>query len=403
MKKIGKGIVKLIIIIGLVLIIAYNGKESAKDIKLGLDLAGGVSITYQASKDGKVPDGVAMGDAVYKLQLKAHDYTTEAEVYQEGDDKINIDIPGVSDKEGVLEELGKPGSLYFFGGENLYMPMISTSSDAFRNTLASNNFTINEGETQPEDLVNGPGVTNESVTRYDSLATETSENSVTSNTDETVAGHTNTENAASNILGEGVNLENVNVYQNPDGTTQLGGAPQEGSLLVNPTISSPSVLDYIYYGINVAGQKPTFDPGKAVLSGNDVASARGGIITDSYGQTQYVVDLTFTEEGKAKFAEATQKYYQSPIVILYNGEIQSYPTVQAVITDGKAQITGMESLDAAEKLASTIRIGALDVTLDVIRSNEVGAKLGQDAISTSVKAGIIGFIIICLFMIIIWV
>ena len=403
MKRIGKGIAKLILIIGLVLLVAYNGKVSAPDIKLGLDLAGGVSITYQASKENGELTSEDMGDSVYKLQLKAHDYTTEAEVYQEGNDKINIDIPGVSDKEGVLEELGKPGSLYFFARQDLSWPLLSTNSDALKTDNDAVDGAIREGETQPEDLVNGPGVTNESVTRYDSIVGDNANDSSVADTiSETVAGHTNTETVSNNVLGENVNIEGANAYQNPDGSIQIGGTPQEGATLINqgaPTTSTSSDADFLGYDTS---KPPIFDSEKALLSGNDVASARGGIISDSLGQTQYVVDLTFTEEGKTKFAQATETYYQQPIYIIYNGEIQSAPVVQAVITDGKAQITGMESLEAAERLASTIRIGALNVTLNVIRSNEVGAKLGQDAISTSVKAGLIGFAIICLFMIIIY-
>ncbi len=85
---------------------------SASSIKLGLDLAGGVSITYQVVGD-EDPDGEDMEDTIYKLQQRVQNYSTEAQVYQEGSDRINIEIPGVSDANAILEELGKPGSLYF--------------------------------------------------------------------------------------------------------------------------------------------------------------------------------------------------------------------------------------------------------------------------------------------------
>lgn len=85
---------------------------SASSIKLGLDLAGGVSITYQVVGDEK-PSAADMGDTIYKLQQRVDNYSTEAQVYQEGDDRINIEIPGVSDANAILEDLGKPGSLYF--------------------------------------------------------------------------------------------------------------------------------------------------------------------------------------------------------------------------------------------------------------------------------------------------
>lgn len=95
--------------------IAGFGEEkagSASSIPLGLDLAGGVSITYQVVGEEE-PDSSDMADTIYKLQQRVFTYSTEAQVYQEGTDRINIEIPGVSDANAILEELGKPGSLYF--------------------------------------------------------------------------------------------------------------------------------------------------------------------------------------------------------------------------------------------------------------------------------------------------
>ena len=89
-----------------------EGTGSASDINLGLDLAGGVSITYQVVGD-EVPDETDMNDTIAKLQKRVENYSTEAIVYQEGADRINIEIPGVSDANAILQELGKPGQLYF--------------------------------------------------------------------------------------------------------------------------------------------------------------------------------------------------------------------------------------------------------------------------------------------------
>ncbi|MBR0039076.1 MAG: protein translocase subunit SecD [Lachnospiraceae bacterium] len=407
MKNVGKGIIKLIVILALIAGAVYIGKEAAPLIKLGLDLDGGVSITYQAAKDN--PTSEEMGDSVYKLQLKAQDYSTEAEVYQEGGNKINIDIPGVSDANGILEELGKPGTLYFVEG-NLTWPLLATDSEiddienpdtATSSVLNSGRSTsyysggVKVGETNPEDLVSGPGVANSNETQQSAELPS-----------ETIAGYTNTESVApttnpavDNILGDNVHIEGADVIQNPDGSIQIGGTAQEGATVIQqgtPTAGTEEIPNYDYT------KPPIFSEDQIVVSGNDITSARGGMYSDSYGQTQYVVDLAFTDEGKQKFAEATERNLGQPIYIIYNGEIVSAPTVQSVISEGRAQITGMESLETAERLASTIRIGALKLELEVLRSNVVGAKLGQDAISTSLKAGLIGFAIICLFMILVY-
>ena len=399
MKNVGRGIVKMIIILALVAGAVHIGLISMPLIKLGLDLDGGVSITYQAATPN--PSAEQMGDSVYKLQLKAQDYSTEAEVYQEGSNKINIDIPGVSDANSILEELGKPGTLYFVEGE-LTWPILATSSEIVSTLSNVNRANVKVGDTQPEDLVTGPGV----------------EQSSTSPIDETVSGYTNTEGAindnsevtvsndagndASSLLGDNIHIEGADVIQNPDGSIQIGGTPQEGATILqqgDTTDEDAAPIEIPNYDYS---QPPIFGDDQIVVSGNDITSARGGMTSNNYGQTQYVVDLAFTEEGKQKFAEATERNLGQPIYIIYNGDIVSAPYVQSVISDGRAQITGMESLETAERLASTIRIGALQLELDVLRSNVVGAKLGQDAISTSLKAGLIGFGIICLFMIVIY-
>lgn len=119
MKK-NKAIITLLVFVLLLGVFGYTaavglgteGSGSAASINLGLDLEGGVSITYQVVGDEK-PDKDDMADTIYKLQQRVENYSTEAVVYQEGEDRINIEIPGVSDANTILEDLGKPGALYF--------------------------------------------------------------------------------------------------------------------------------------------------------------------------------------------------------------------------------------------------------------------------------------------------
>ena len=111
------GLIVYVLILGLLGYTAFVGvgadkSGSASSIKLGLDLAGGVSITYQVVGEEN-PSSEDMSDTIYKLQQRVQNYSTEAQVYQEGSDRINIEIPGVTDANAILEELGKPGSLYF--------------------------------------------------------------------------------------------------------------------------------------------------------------------------------------------------------------------------------------------------------------------------------------------------
>ena len=264
MKK-NKGIISLIlvalltILLGFTSVVGLGSKHTgaAKNIKLGLDLEGGVSITYQAK--GKTPSESEMKDTVYKMQKRVEQYSTEATVYQEGDDRITIEIPGVTDANKVLTELGKPGSLEF--------------------------------------------------------------------QDET---------------------------------------------------------------------------GKVVLQGTDVKTATARIIEKETGAKENIVELNLTKEGGKKFAEATKANIGKPINIVYDGEVISNPMVNEEITGGQAVISGNFTYEEVENLASTIRIGGLKVELEELNSSVVAAKLGEEAINTSLLAGLIGLIIIFVFMCVVY-
>lgn len=298
MKK-NKGIIILLVMALLLAGLSYIavrgvGEEqtgSASSIKLGLDLAGGVSITYQVVGEEE-PDDADMKDTIYKLQQRVEGYSTEAVVYQEGADRINIEIPGVSDANTILEELGRPGALYFI-----------------------------------------------------------------SQTD-----------------GEG----NENYTQ----TTTMG-------------------LDGSYqavYELNKTIEELEAD-GSIVLVGTDVKNAEAGYRSDSMGNSA-VVALELNETGTQKFADATRKAYagQESIAIYYDGTFVSVPNVNSVITGGTAEITGMSSFEEAERIASTIRIGGLKLELEELHSKVVGAQLGSEAISTSIKAAAVGLAIVVVFM-----
>ena len=262
-------------------------KGSAKNITLGLDLNGGVSVTYQAVGDVSSQD---MDDVVYKMAKRIEMYDG-ASAYKEGFNRVTVEIPGATDAQKVLEELGKPGALYF---------ILEYAKD-----------------------------------------------------------------------GKTPNYK-IDYKIQPDGTfTQT-------------------------YVLNRKIEEMQAD-GTLVLTGEDVKSAEG----TEYQEVGPVVEFALTKEGAVKFKEATTlaKEKNWSIGVYYDGEFISVPSVSAVISDGQGYIEGMGTVDAAKKLASNIRIGALPVELEEITSQVVGATLGQNAISTSVKAGIIGFILLFIFMI----
>ncbi len=97
-------------------VLRATGSNGDSSIILGLDLSGGVSITYQIVTEN--PSQTDINDTIAKLEERAENYSTEYAVYQVGEDRITVEIPGVFDANEVLEELGSPGALYFIVEKN---------------------------------------------------------------------------------------------------------------------------------------------------------------------------------------------------------------------------------------------------------------------------------------------
>lgn len=269
-KKIIYSIIILALLFGMSYVAIFGMKDgygSIGQIKQGLDLAGGVSITYEIQEDN--PSDQDVSDTIYKLQQRVTNYSTEAEVYKEGGNRITVEIPDVTDANAILEELGQPGTLMFLDSD----------------------------------------------------------------------GYTK--------------------FSNGEECTPL-------------------------------------------LTGSDVRTAVAGADTSQSSTSKYVVSLEFNDEGKQKFADATSANIGKIIYIVYDGKVVSAPRVNEAITGGSAQIDGMASYDEANTLASYVRIGAMPLELKEMRSQVVGAKLGETAIQTSLLAGAIGLAILCLFMMIVY-
>ena len=179
----------------------------------------------------------------------------------------------------------------------------------------------------------------------------------------------------------------ASVYQVGDDriTVEIPGVQDANQILED--LGNPGSLEF---------QMPD---GTVFMTGDMVADAQAATQTDTYGNKEYVVALKLTDEGAKIFGEVTSENIGKNLPIVYDGETISYPRVQTAITGGEAQITGMADFEEAETLATQIRIGSLSLQLE---SSVVGAQLGSQAISTSLKAGAIGLAIVMVFMIIMY-
>ncbi|MED1619725.1 protein translocase subunit SecD, partial [Aneurinibacillus migulanus] len=136
--------------------------------------------------------------------------------------------------------------------------------------------------------------------------------------------------------------------------------------------------------------------GNIVMNGNDLAEKGANGVFD---QMQRPIIVLHFKDPK-KFANVTKKYVGQRIAIFLDEELLTAPTIRDIIVDGKAQIDGQDSIEEAKELAAILNAGALPVKMKEVFSTSVGAKLGQEALQNGVEAGIIGTIIVLLFMIV---
>ncbi len=292
----GKGVLQILLVLVLIAafaFVAFRGiggahRGSAKNIRLGLDLKGGVSVTYQAYKTdskgnrtGEQPSDKDMADTIYKMQKRVETLeSTEAAVYQEGDDRVTIDIPGVNNSKQILQELGKAGALYF-------------------------------------------------------------------------------------ILNSDLKKED-------------GGVPAEGDKVV-------------------------YDKSKVLLTGDMIGDATSGSRqAEGTGKTEYGVSIKFVGKGVKKFAKVTGDHVGEQLAIVYDEKLVSAPNLKEAISGGECWISGSFTTETAAQLASTLRIGALPLELENIHDNVVGATLGSQALKSSLFAGVIGLLLVIIFMIVMY-
>lgn len=177
---------------------------------------------------------------------------------------------------------------------------------------------------------------------------------------------------------------------------------REGDLRIVVDIPGADDAEEVLKSLGASGSIEFLDEANTiVLDGKDISNAEAVIVgSDNKGTiNNYQIKLTLNSQGKTKFAKATAANIGKTISIRYDGEVLCAPVVESTIDGGEAYITNMKNFDEAKEVATFIRIGALPVELHEVRSNVVGAKLGSEAISTSLLAGAIGLALIILFMI----
>lgn len=306
-------IVGIVIIAALVSVFPLEGR-----IRLGLDLKGGAHILLQAKG---TPENPLTDDSIQRLiavlRNRVDQYgVTEPVIQREGNNRVIVDLPGVSDPEAALELIGKTAQL------------------EFREVV----------EASPP-LPPGPERPNyESQEAYMAALRRWEE------------VRDQRDRLAGQLASRAEDDPNLDIARGEEGDIYLLGS--------------------------------------TYVTGKSLKDAKTSF--DNLGRP--VVTLEFDKEGARQFDEATATNVGRRIAIVLDGKVISAPVVQERISGGNAQISGSFTTAEAQRLAIMLRAGALPVPVEILENRSIGPTLGADSIRSGLQAGLIGAVLVFVFM-----
>lgn len=319
----------------------------------GLDLRGGLQVLLQADvPPGTVVDNTSMSVAQQIVENRVNGLgVTEPLVQRQGADRIVVELPGVTDPQQAINTLKQTGLLEFVDvGNNAINPGMPIQTDCI--------------DPSKVDCGNPTGtlpVPTAAVSGTATTATGTGTPQATGVTTSTTAatpGATSTITSSSTLTG----------------TPQASGTPAATSTVTSTLPSGPA-----YH---------------TVMTG--VAIQNATVSRTTLGA--WTINFTLTGQGSTIFANHTSTHVGQRLAIVLDKTVISAPTIDGAITGGSGTITGSFTQTTANQLALQLRYGSLPVPLKVVQSQEIGPSLGQDSVRKSAIAGVIGMLVVALFM-----
>ncbi len=312
-----------------------------KDVRLGLDLKGGFEILYQATPttQGEQVTRESLLQTAKSLEQRANALgTSEPEITTEGTDRIRLKIAGVTDEATVRQTMKEPAELTFRSADGC-----TTDSSAKKDEATSK------------------------------TATESKKSDATSKSTSKDSNEVSAQSAGA--------TQEINVDPTTGEATTAPGDTYNGAAEQDP-----------------AAQDPLKVYCKVELTGNDFTENGASISYTQLNEPQIAIKL----KDASKFAEITKRLTGKNLAIFLNDQLLSAPTVQGELSDGTAVITGTYTQEEAQQLKDQINLGALPLKLTEVYSQSVGATLGQQSLKDTLLAGVIGSILILLFMALIY-
>lgn len=389
-----------------------NPKLSSRSINFGLDLAGGTSITLQIDKSGLKEDDDIQDIQKQSLEIirnRVDQYgLSEPQISPSGDDRILVELAGVDDSTAkalvgstaklefkILAEAEKFNTVTTLLNQYLTRQTTDVASDSTVADSAAADSTVAKVDSakdtakalSDEELLGG------------SVQTAKAEDSTVSDSAAETVPASEVGKAFSDYylqFGNGgfiaeENIEKVKKILELEGVKKL--IPRDVAFAFG------SGLEKINRDSPVKAKRLYLLKRRAEMGGDDIVDARPERVADGVSAGEVAVKLRFGGIGPKKFSDVTAANINKQMAIVLDNQVISAPVIRDRIPNGDAQITGLDDMAEANRLAVVLRAGALKAPMKIIESRSVGATLGEENISQGFGSGAIGLIICLLFMV----
>ncbi|MFI8188847.1 protein translocase subunit SecD [Streptomyces sp. NPDC085946] len=374
--------------------------------RLGIDLAGGISITLEARNEPGQPDAINptnMATAVSIMERRVNGLgVSESEVQTQGDRNIIVNIPKGTNSEQARDQVGTTAKLYF-------RPVVATELSGAA------------GEATPTPSASGSpsaGATDEDKATDKATDTASPSASGSPSASATTQGRALTDALKADATPSASASASGDAQASPSPSASGGTSAEADSKLqaqyaaldctkedvratagdgAKPTDST------VACGQNAQGQWQKYILGPAAVDGTDVKKAQA--VIDTQTGAGWTVQMDFTDKGSDKFADITGELAKNPspqnqFAIVLDGEVVSDPYVSQALTGGNAEISGNFNQESAQSLANMLSYGALPLSFREASVNTVSPALGGEQLQAGLIAGAIGLALVVLYLLV---
>jgi len=376
-----------------------NPKLGSKSINFGLDLAGGSSITLQIDKSS-LKDGEDIKDiqaqSLEIIRNRVDQYgLSEPQISPSGDDRILVELAGVDDSTAKAL-VGSTAKLEFkiLAESDRFAQVISLidayltrqTTDIVADSTVKDSAKVDSSKAMSDEELLAGGVA-KAEEKKDSAAAEDAAPA-------DLVGQSLTSYFLS--FGNGgfiaeESVEKVKKLLETDGVQKL--IPRDVAFAFG------SGLEKLRRDSNIKAKRLYLLRRRAEMGGDDIIDARPYRVSDGVSAGEVAVNLKFGGIGPKKFSAVTAANVSKQMAIVLDNQVISAPVIRDRIPNGEAQITGLEDMAEANRLAVVLKAGALKAPMQIIESRTVGATLGEENIVQGFGSGAIGLIICLVFMV----